>query len=506
MNLTLHWLRRDLRRHAPALALWALLVALFTWARIWLRTHPQFFIGDRDLWLSLPAAGLGFAEICLLLRVLLDDPARGAQAFWKTRPPSGGSVFAAKAVILVLAALVIPFAAEGVFLAAVGESAGTPERVSLYLLPAVLALLAGAVSSAWKSTLLWLPLAGGAIMAAGAGLLWMGWKGSSWTPADHRLVAATLFATTLAVAAFIYRRRCAGKWMAVPLLVVPLLVGVGMAATGWPFDARLDNPPPGMKHATLQITWSQEPRVSQDRYDRQWSLALPLRIGGLPEGAHVMSALRSVSLESSSVQMPQAALRNRGWHRILQQGGQPLASFQVKLSEEEAASLQGHPWTVSGTLVLRVFDRRHHSLTLDRKHTVEAGTGRWIITPASLSDQRRIGNYSGNPDGRFWIEYEFTNPAPLSLLDDGFIDSETARLHRAAGDVSVRVDGFYLRQDFLLWEGVGRGGIQRGFGIAQEAHELYDPATWKNWTLDLDTLTLAGTLEIPFTLTWLGTK
>ncbi len=56
MNLTLHWLRRDLRRHAPALALWALLVAAFTWARIWLRTHPDFFIGDRDLWLSVPAA------------------------------------------------------------------------------------------------------------------------------------------------------------------------------------------------------------------------------------------------------------------------------------------------------------------------------------------------------------------------------------------------------------------------------------------------------------------
>ena len=40
MNLTLHWLRRDFLRHAPFLALWALLVALFTWERVWLRTHP----------------------------------------------------------------------------------------------------------------------------------------------------------------------------------------------------------------------------------------------------------------------------------------------------------------------------------------------------------------------------------------------------------------------------------------------------------------------------------
>ncbi len=55
MNLTLHGLRRDLRRHAPALALLALLVALFIWARIWLRTHPDLFIGDRELWLSFAA-------------------------------------------------------------------------------------------------------------------------------------------------------------------------------------------------------------------------------------------------------------------------------------------------------------------------------------------------------------------------------------------------------------------------------------------------------------------
>mgnify|MGYP002135138973 CR=1 FL=1 len=49
MNLTLHWLRRDFRRHAPLIALWALLVALFTWARIWFRTHPEVMLGDRDL-------------------------------------------------------------------------------------------------------------------------------------------------------------------------------------------------------------------------------------------------------------------------------------------------------------------------------------------------------------------------------------------------------------------------------------------------------------------------
>ena len=157
---------------------------------------------------------------------------------------------------------------------------------------------------------------------------------------------------------------------------------------------------------------------------------------------------------------------------------------------------------MTGTLVLRVFDRKHHRLPLEGTHTVETGDCRWIISPAVTSAERRVRHYSGNPDGRFWCEYEFMNLAPLTFLNDGLVERESVFLRRAAGNVSERLENFHPGNWFNLWEGIGRGGISAGFGTAQAARELYDPATWKNWTLDFDTLTLGGTLEVPFTLHW----
>lgn len=88
-----------------------------------------------------------------------------------------------------LAALVIPFAAEAVFLTAVGPSGGTPERSSLYLLPAVLALMAGASAQNWRIVKAWLPLA---MLAPGAAFFYWVWATMDQTrvPADHRLCMA----------------------------------------------------------------------------------------------------------------------------------------------------------------------------------------------------------------------------------------------------------------------------------------------------------------------------
>ena len=493
MNFTLHWLRRDLRRHAPALALWMLLVALFTWARIWLRTHPQLFIGDRDLWLSVPAAGLGFAEVCLLLRVLLDDPARGPHAFWKTRPPSGGAVCAAKMIVLALAALVIPFSAEAVFLSVVGPSAGTPERISFYLLPPVLALMAGAVTTAWKGTLLWLPVVAGVLVAGIAVLLWLTFSERGGALADHRLIAVAVLLVASAGAVLLYRRRTAGGVALTAAIIAPAIGGFGIARTGWPRDPRLHTPPPGIDNSSIQITWLQPPQVSRNSYgDREWGLVLPLRVNGLKAGTYADPILRDLSLEGNDI-----SLRRVGYSR-----GNPNVLFSVPLSEDEAKALSGKSWNATGTLLLRISDRTHHSLPLEGAHTVDADDCRWIITPAVKSAERRVRHHSGNPDGRFWCEYEFMNLAPLTHLDDGLVERETVFLRRSAGSVSQRLENFHLGKWFNLWEGIGRGGISTGFGTAQEARELYDPANWKDWTLDFDTLTLAGTLEVPFTLHW----
>ena len=331
MNLTLHWLRRDLRRHAPALALWALLVGLFTWARIWLRTHPDFFIGDRDLWLTAPAAALGFAEVCLLLRVLLDDPARGPHAFWKTRPPSGGAVFAAKAILCALTALVIPFCAEAVFLSVVGPSAGTPERVTVYLLPPILALMAGAVTAGWRGTLLWLPVVVGVLIACIAALLWLIFSGQIGALADHRLIAALVLLVASAGAALLYRRRTAGGVALTAAVVAPVIAGFCTASTGWPRDPRLHTPPTGMEHADIQITWLQPPQVNRNTHgDREWGLSLPLRVNGLKADLYAEPILRDLSLEGDDINL----------RRLAYSGGNPRVHFSVPVSEAEAQALE----------------------------------------------------------------------------------------------------------------------------------------------------------------------
>ena len=506
MNLTLHWLRRDLRRHAPALALWALLVAAFTWARIWLRTHPHFFIGDRDLWLSVPAAALGFAEVCLLLRVLLDDPARGPHAFWKTRPPSGGAVFAAKAIICALAALVIPFAAEGVFLAVVGPSAGTPERTSLYLLPPVLALTAGAVASSWKSTLLWLPVVIGTLACGIGVLVWLGMSGRLEQFSDHRLISLTMLLTAVAGAAWMYRRRTDYSIRRIAVLLAPAAAGLGMAATGWPRDARLSKPPPGMNAAAMQVTWLQQPDVSRNYDLQKRGLSLPLRIKGLPARTYADATMREVMLQSEAAAGHRFTTMNEERHVHGYNGGDPGAFFHVLLSEDEAASLAGKSWTVTGTLVLRVFDRTHRSLALDRTHKMEAGDCRWVITPAVSGSARRWHHYDDLADPGVWYEYEFLSTAPLPKQEWTFIDRESAVLCHVSGPMNGWQMNFSLGQWFLTWEGLGRGGNRLGFGEDAVAKGIKDPANWKDWTLEFDTLTLAGTMEVPFTLRWPADK
>ncbi len=504
MNFTLHWLRRDLRRHAPALALWALLFALFTWARIWLRTHPQFRIGDRDLWLSVPAAALGFAEVCLLLRVLLDDPARGPHAFWKTRPPSGGAVFAAKGIICGLAALVIPFAAEAVFLTAVGPSGGTPERVSLYLLPAVLALMAGTVTVGWKGVLLWLPVSIGILTAGATTLLWLIFSWRLEFPADHRLIATAVLFATVSGAVFSYCRRCAGKLHFAAVLAMPVAAGIAVAATGWPRDSRLLTPPPNIQAEDIRIVWHQAPRVSRDYQNQQWGMSLLLRVEGLPSGTTADAIVQEMTLTCDGVHIaPRPPMeRYRLVHNYL---GKPGAYFNVLLTGEEAAVLRERPWTATGTLSLRIFDRTPHSLALDRIHTVETADCRWVITPAVPGGDRRRGySWDGEASG-IWCEFDFMNLRPLPDWDLSYHAFNSTFLRHTADNRSRPQMNARFGKWMNLWEGTGRGGFRLEMS-REEAAELRDPATWKNWTLDFNTLTLAGTLEVPFMLHWPETK
>ena len=496
MKLLLHWLRRDFLRHAPFLALWALLVALFTWARVWLRTHPDFFIGDRDLWLSVPAAALGFAEVCLLLHILLDDPARGARAFWKTRPPGGAAVFGAKAVLLALVALVIPLAAEAAFLGIVGPSAGTMERVALYFLPPVLALAAGVAAVSWKSTLLWLPLVIAAFAAASFALVWLVMCGALEQIADLRLMAAGALAAAVLVAALAYRRRTAGRGLVIAALLLPGVAAVGLACTGWPRDPRLSNPPPGLDAAALKVSWLQPVTVSRNNGAKRWFVLLPLRFDGLPPEYHAEATLHEVTLRSGSLSLEKPPL--------IDQFG---AVWSVLLNETDARHLQAHGFTVTGTAKLRLLARRQHRLPLAGTHTVESGDFRWNITPA-VDGSRRHQKFYGDPgDEALWYQYDMV-PLPAAFSPENTLPwDHSASLRRASDQLPLPLQYFRLASWRLLWEGIGRDQDRFHITTPNEearaaARELKDPAKRGGWSLEFETFAFAGTVEVPFTLRW----
>ncbi|MDB6167674.1 MAG: hypothetical protein JWM88_538 [Verrucomicrobia bacterium] len=103
MNLTGHIVRKDLFRLRWLLVLWVLaLVARLTFADL------QAMAGESGLGIFrfaaltfggwfLPALGIG-----LLMGLQSDDPVSGQEAFWITRPISGGRLLAAKSLTLAL--------------------------------------------------------------------------------------------------------------------------------------------------------------------------------------------------------------------------------------------------------------------------------------------------------------------------------------------------------------------------------------------------------------------
>jgi len=506
MNLTLHWLRRDLRRHAPALALWALLVALFTWARIWFRTHPHVFIGDRDLWLSVPAVMLGFTEVFLLLQVMYDDPARGAQGFWKTRPPSGLSVFGAKAVIFVLVSLVIPLVAESIFLVIVGPSAGTGERIAVYLLPPVLALSAGVAACHLKNALIWIPIALTGLAAAVFAPLWLLMRESLQQIADDRLVAGAALLAALAGSAMIYRRRTPGCVLATAVVLAPGLIAFGIACTGWPRDPRLSNPPPGLDASAIQVSWLRPVEVIRTYGGGQWVLRLPLHFHGLPPSLQADGTIQKLSVSGKAVSL-RGAETLEGERTILSYGGKPGFDWSVLLNEADANQLRANPMVITGTVVLRFSECQRHSIPVHGTHSVEAGPCRWTITPVVHGSDVRRNYYGDLPDTNdLWYRYERIDFSPRNWRGRTSSEGQPALLRRKTSDQSVALSNFNLGQRSNLWEGVGREQERLQLAWYDEsvrgvaARELRDPEKRKDWILEFGTATLCGTVRVPFRL------
>ena len=513
MKLLLHWLRWDLRRHALPLFAWLLLAAAFTAARVWFRTHPQIFIGDRDLWLSVPAAALGFAEVGLLLQVLLDDPARGPRAFWKTRPPSGTAVYAAKAVIILLVSLVVPLAADAVFLAFAGRSGGGPERLTLYLIPPAFAFMAGIAAVTWKRVLIWLPVTLAVLMGVAVALLFTEKAARITEAADIRVIAAALLAAAALWAFHCYRRR--GKPRAIPMLtgLLPPLAAYAVACTGW-HPGRDTSPPHSVDTTKLSVQWQPSfwPRLTGGggRHDEQHSLILPLEFSGLPAGMTVSSSLRSVQITpdrsgsflATSDRVLPASYRGQ---RIFEESD---PGFSLNLTADQAAALRDRDFDIEGTVRLLFYERKPQAIPLNGTHTIRERGCQWKITP--FIETSVLYRPDIERPGQIWwrCTEEFISDWPvMSARREAYIDRDSTFFVAPGGRKSIRVDMFNHDPSLNVWEGVGRHEVSVNIGVtAPEEAETFrrligaGAAAREGWELHFDVMVYAGTLDLPFSL------
>lgn len=508
MNFMLLWLLRDLRHHARWIVLWAVAVALFTWARNWLRTHPGFLLGDRDLWLSIPAAGLGIAEVCLILAVLLDDPARGAQAFWKTRPPAGASVFFAKFVILALIALAIPLAGEGVFLAAVGPSAGTPERFSLYLVPAIVAIFPALLTSQWKGVFVWLPVTLLFYGVAAALLFWLLVSRDFAAIADHRLIAGTALTGALAAGFAAYRRRSGGWCISLIFLAVSAGLAAGVACSGWPRDARYYSAPPQLDADRLEIRWAANRKPEFWKHSagpRQKSgVTMWTEIEGIPDTLEGTAVLLHAVIQSGSGTRLYGGNDSSRW-TLVREGKKCVVRLSVDLNDQDTAALRSGPFSATGTLQLRFDTRTSHHLPMSGSHTIAGDGCRWTITPAVEGSARRR-SYPGDSESTgLWSLYDFINEKPLGVQGRPFLELRSLSRKRPSGEIVLPLENNRITGFFSVWEGEGRSQSRLDWLIPDEtsraaAQELQDPASRSQWILNCDTRTFAGVVEVPVEL------
>ena len=515
MKLLLHWLRRDLRRHVPWLIVWALLVALFTWERVWFRRHGFDTINNRDGWLIVPAMVLGFAEVCLLLRVMLDDPARGPNPFWKTRPPSGNAVFVAKAVMMILISMVVPFAAEGVFLAIVGQSAGGWERAVCYGIPPLLALMAGASATGWRSVMVWLPVALVLLLAGIAGPRMAAYY---FPLADFRLMIGAALAAAALTAWFVYRRRCVPRRLPLAPLLLPSAALAGMACTGWyPFSqwhralAGVDAGKIKVSNAAPGDWQSLRPHANGWRSE-DWTFNLSLRATGLPPqiyGALVIAPEMILQPEGGS------EFRMRTASTWLHHSPRHEAGIEVNLvlniTAQEAAALSGKACRVTGVLVFRCYEKKPLTVPFDREpHHVTAGELAWRIrvpAPERLAFFR--SPYAMREDAGQWVEAEFIGSS-LGPNAGGafrpFAHFPNKLRNRVTGE-TFPLHGYDPGTRDYLWEGAGynRQRLVPANTNSDVAGQNYgfldqlaaDPGNATSWDFEFEALVMSGTLEVP---------
>lgn len=407
--------------------------------------------------------------------------------------------------------LAIPLLADAIFVALAGPSGGGVERLTLYLVPPALALMAGAAAVNWKRVLIWLPVAVIAIMGAAVALLFTNRAGRITEAADIRVIAAALLLASTVVALHCWHRR--GKLRAIPVLacLLPSLAAYGAACTGWNPERDM-SPPHGVDATNLNVQWhpSVKPRLTGGvGHGGQCTLVLPLKLGGLRSGVTAHSSLRRVQITPEG-RSPFSATGGR----VLQASykGQRIfdesdPGFIVELSGDQAEVLRDRSCEVSGTVRLFFYERKPKAIPLNGTHTVRENGCQWRITP--FIEYRIYGHGTGDWRGpRWWRRTEFISTRPvMNARREAYLDPESGFFYAPGGRQSIQVDTFSHDHSLNVWEGAGlhEEAVDFRTGGAEEAETIRhltaaDPAVREGWELHFDVMVYAGTLDVPFTL------
>lgn len=508
MNLTLHWLRRDLRRHALLILLWALLVALFTWARLWFRQQGLEHLPDRYSVLIGAALALGMAELFLMLRILLDDPAGGTGTFWKTRPPSGGAVFAAKAALLVLVSLVIPFTAEWVFLSIAGPSTDAMSRAICLLLPPVFALMAGAAAAGWKQVVAWLPASFAVMLGAMMASRWLHQQQIVIRHPNWLLSIAAVLAVAGGLAWFFYHRRKAQRLALVLAMTLPAGAFTAASSVGFA-EGPWANPPAGLDATKIQLL----PRP----FGPGETFTPTIAVRGIPPDYvfHTRAVSIGTVMRLGSGQESSGHLEGMGMpFNAVDAVGDIIVPLPDP-GQEFKRLIHSSSFTATGRVFIYCYRKETLRVPLDgRPHEFSNGGARRRIRVPALEQPElmlRAGARQEDVAG-VWSVLELIGE-PVGPWFPGPPENETRLRHTGTGEVIPLVE-LSIDPHAPLWEGAGfsRQRLVPGDIKPEQAAPAYarleqiaaGAGSASPWVLEVDVLVPAGRLELPYSLSWPG--
>lgn len=232
MSPTWHIVRKDTRRLALPVAVW---LAFQAGALAWFEQAPGFLASDVSTWLY--GYGLWIEQIVIvqglfgfvLVGVLmLEDPARGSDVFWRTRPISGARLLAAKGLAAGLMFVVAPVVVLLPLWLALGFSAGEAGGAALTLIRGqlgvmLLGLAAGSLAASLAQQVGLVILLFGLQTASNAAGAWLGgprFEGLNANDPGYLLLTGTswlLLAGVAGVQFLKHRRALSGVLLALTL-------------------------------------------------------------------------------------------------------------------------------------------------------------------------------------------------------------------------------------------------------------------------------------------------